>query len=207
GGFENNEQMIQDYLGETRLLPYGSLYNNGDGIKMAIEVGADLWHMNNYEPGGPVNIAAPKGQRAHSTMAWTELFKGSLITVGDDGTRYIAEDDPTRHGHRYNHGIWRIPLAQVHPHLVFDQKKYDEFMASVNDNFQKETLAKVVKSDTIAELAREINVDSAVLENTIETYNFFVGQGVDYQYGRKPESMVKISLTGPFYSLPQQHTM
>ncbi|MDF7682687.1 FAD-binding protein [Lactobacillus sp. ESL0679] len=207
GGFENNEQMIQDYLGETKLLPYGTLYNNGDGIKMAIEVGADLWHMNNYEPGGPVNIAAPKGQRAHSTMAWKSLFGGSLITVGDDGTRYIAEDDPTRHGHRYNHGIWRIPLAQVHPHMIFDQKKYDEFMNQDNDNFQKESLAKVVKSDTLADLAKEIDVEPAVLKNTIATYNFFVDQGVDYQCGRKPESMVKISMTGPFYSLAQQHTM
>ncbi|WEV50297.1 FAD-binding protein [Lactobacillus sp. ESL0731] len=207
GGFENNEQMIQDYLGETKLLPYGTLYNNGDGIKMAIEVGADLWHMNNYEPGGPVNIAAPKGQRAHSTMAWKSLFGGSLITVGDDGTRYIAEDDPTRHGHRYNHGIWRIPLAQVHPHMIFDQKKYDEFMNQDNDNFQKESLAKVVKSNTLADLAKEIDVDPAVLKNTIATYNFFVDQGADYQCGRKPESMAKISLTGPFYSLAQQHTM
>lgn len=207
GGFENNEQMIQDYLGETRLLPYGTLYNKGDGIRMAIEVGADLWHMNNYEPGGPVNIAAPLGQRAHSTMAWKALFSGSLITVGDDGTRYIAEDDPTRHGHRNNHGIWRIPLAQVHPHMIFDQKKYKQFMAADNDNFQKETLAKVVKSNTIEDLAKEIDVDPATLQNTIETYNFFVDQGIDYQCGRKSESMEKISLSGPFYSLAQQHTM
>ena len=207
GGFENNEQMVQDYLGETQLLPYGTLYNNGDGIKMAIEVGADLWHMNNYEPGGPINIAAPKGQRAHNIMAWKALFTGSLITVGDDGTRYVAEDDPTRHGHRYNHGIWRIPLAQVHPHLIFDQKKYDELFSADNNEFQKEALAKVVKSNSIGDLAQEIKVDPMVLENTLNTYNFFVEQGVDYQCGRKPESMVKLSLTGPFYSLAQQHTM
>ena len=207
GGFENNEQMVQDYLGETNLLPYGTLYNNGDGIKMAIEVGADLWHMNNYEPGGTVNLAAPKGQRAHNIMAWKALFAGSLITVGDDGTRYVAEDDPTRHGHRYNHGIWRIPLAQVHPHMIFDQNKYDELFSAENDEFQKEALNKVVKSETIADLAQEIKVDPAVLENTLNTYNFFVDRGVDYQCGRKPESMTKISLTGPFYSLAQQHTM
>ena len=207
GGFENNEQMVQDYLGETKLLPYGTLYNNGDGIKMAIEVGADLWHMNNYEPGGPINIAAPKGQRAHNIMAWKALFTGSLITVGDDGTRYVAEDDPTRHGHRYNHGIWRIPLAQVHPHLIFDQKKYDELFSAENNEFQKEALAKVVRSNSIDDLAQEIKVDPAVLKNTLNTYNFFVEQGVDYQCGRSPESMVKLSLTGPFYSLAQQHTM
>lgn len=207
GGFENNDQMIQDYLGETKLLPYGTLYNKGDGIKMAIEVGADLWHMNNYEPGGAVNIAAPKGERAHNIMGWKALFEGSLITVGDDGTRYIPEDDPTRHGHRYNHGLWRIPLAQIHPHLIFDQKKYDEFLAEDLDNFQREVLNKVVKSDTIADLANEIGVKEETLQNTLKTYNFFVDQGVDYQCGRKPETMAKLSLSGPFYSLKQQHTM
>lgn len=207
GGFENNDQMIQDYLGETNLLPYGTLYNNGDGIKMAIEVGADLWHMNNYEPGGTVNFAAPKGQRAHNIMGWKALFTGSLISVGDDGTRYVPEDDPTRHGHRYNHGLWRIPLAQIHPHMIFDQKKFDELTAGAKEDFQKETLAKAIKSDTIADLAKTIGVDSEVLENTIKTYNFFVDQKVDYQCGRKPESMAKISLSGPFYSIAQQHTM
>ena len=39
--------MIQDY----HQLPYaytkGALYNTGDGIKMSIGVGADLWHMSN----------------------------------------------------------------------------------------------------------------------------------------------------------------
>ncbi|MEB3365131.1 FMN-binding protein [Lactobacillus sp. R2/2] len=65
----------------------------------------------------------------------------------------------------------------------------------------------MVKSETIADLAQEIKVDPAVLENTLNTYNFFVDRGVDYQCGRKPESMTKISLTGPFYSLAQQHTM
>ena len=49
GGFENNQQMIRDYL---PYVPYcytsGSPYNEGDGITMAMSVGADLWHMNNY---------------------------------------------------------------------------------------------------------------------------------------------------------------
>ncbi|MDF7638568.1 FAD-dependent oxidoreductase [Lactobacillus sp. ESL0791] len=207
GGFENNEQMIQDYLGETNLLPYGTLYNNGDGIKMAIEVGADLWHMNNYEPGGSVNFAANKGERAYSIMGWSALFSGSLITIGDDGTRYVPEDDATRHGHRYNHGIWRIPLAQVHPHMIFDQKKYDELMDSNNADFQKQIMSKVIKSDSIEGLAEKIAVKPEVLRKTIEEYNFFVDQGVDYQCGRSPKTMTKISMTGPFYALAQQHTM
>ncbi|RHW43938.1 hypothetical protein DS832_09730 [Bombilactobacillus bombi] len=43
GGFENNQQMIEDYLQEPYLSPIGTTYNKGAGIKMALEVGADLW--------------------------------------------------------------------------------------------------------------------------------------------------------------------
>ena len=49
GGFENNQEMIRTYLpGVPYCYTSGSPYNEGDGIKMAMTVGADLWHMNNY---------------------------------------------------------------------------------------------------------------------------------------------------------------
>ncbi|HUB10635.1 MAG TPA: FAD-binding protein, partial [Acetobacteraceae bacterium] len=49
GGFENNQEMIRDYLpGIPYCYTSGSPYNEGDGIVMAMSVGADLWHMNNY---------------------------------------------------------------------------------------------------------------------------------------------------------------
>jgi hypothetical protein len=35
----------QNYLHITKLTPFGTLYNRGDGITMAEEVGAKLWHM------------------------------------------------------------------------------------------------------------------------------------------------------------------
>jgi succinate dehydrogenase/fumarate reductase flavoprotein subunit len=46
GGFENNPQMIRDYLGVSEVAPFGTPYNTGDGIKMALKVGANLWHMS-----------------------------------------------------------------------------------------------------------------------------------------------------------------
>ena len=49
GGFENNQEMIRNYLpGVPYCYTSGSPYNEGDGIAMAMSVGADLWHMNNY---------------------------------------------------------------------------------------------------------------------------------------------------------------
>jgi hypothetical protein len=48
GGFESNEQMLEDYSGKTGLVSMGSaLYNTGDGIRMAQGGRANLWHMGN----------------------------------------------------------------------------------------------------------------------------------------------------------------
>ena len=61
GGFENNQEMIRNYLsGVPYCYTSGSPYNEGDGITMALSVGADLWHMNNYA-GPSMALKVPRG--------------------------------------------------------------------------------------------------------------------------------------------------
>ncbi|MDR0347683.1 MAG: FAD-binding protein, partial [Coriobacteriales bacterium] len=47
GGFEHNKEMIASYLQQPYVHQRGGLFNDGDGIKMAMAAGADLWHMSN----------------------------------------------------------------------------------------------------------------------------------------------------------------
>lgn len=45
--------MMRDYCGIRGNYGFeGTPYNTGDGVRMAIEVGADLWHMHSYEGSG-----------------------------------------------------------------------------------------------------------------------------------------------------------
>jgi succinate dehydrogenase/fumarate reductase flavoprotein subunit len=46
GGFEFNEQMKLQYLRAYPVYFLGSPANTGDGIRLALGAGADLWHMN-----------------------------------------------------------------------------------------------------------------------------------------------------------------
>ena len=46
GGFEFNDEMKENYLRVAPAHFIGNPANTGDGIKMALEAGADLWHMN-----------------------------------------------------------------------------------------------------------------------------------------------------------------
>ena len=202
GGFENNAEMVQDYLGIPRFAPLGFLYNRGAGVKMAAEVGADLWHMHNYEAlgmlGGNALTVDEASGRAHLTY-WTGVGQGPLIAVGDDGGRFLKEDDVERHGHFYSNGVWRVPIAQYAPHMVFDQTKYDEFDEGFASLPNKEFMASVYKADTIAELAGLIGADPEVLQRTVGHWNAMCEAGVDYEERRAPESMRAFD-DGPYYA-------
>lgn len=203
GGFENNPKMVETYLGETSLNPIGSLYNKGIGVKMASEVGAKLYNMDNYEAYGIFHGLTPKpakGQRSQFLpFDWPAFHQGSLIVVGDDGTRYFDENEIHRHGHIKDHGNWRIPLAPRHPYVVFDQKKYDELTSDKNAPYP-EFMDSVVKADNLESLAEVMNVDVKKLTDTIKDFNHFADIKRDYAYNRDPETLTAFD-DGPYYAL------
>ncbi|BDR59177.1 NAD(P)H-dependent oxidoreductase [Xylocopilactobacillus apicola] len=213
GGFENNQQMIEDYLQEPYMSPIGTSYNKGAGVKMSLEVGADLWHMRSYESMGQFHGLSPrqrKGIRSLYTtnIFWSVLFTGSTLVVGDDGTRYFKEDEINRHGHIYNHGFWRVPLSQVHPAMIFDQAQYNKIKAD-NDNpgGYPNILKFAVKANTIKELAERIGTDAKNLEETIRDFNHFAKKGKDYAFKRAPETMTAFNDHGPYYAIPMRQNM
>lgn len=85
GGFENNKQMVEDFLGLTKCTPAGTLFNTGDGVKMAMGVGADLWHMEAYEGNcfalGGISFVVNEDQHA-KTFNDLRNLSGSVIVVG-----------------------------------------------------------------------------------------------------------------------------
>lgn len=209
GGFENNQQMVQDYLGAPRLTPLGSMYNKGDGIKMGLEAGADLWHMHNYESLGIYHgmcVSVPKGERGQLLLApWKELFTGSIFVIGDDGTRYFNEAEANRHGHIYDHGTWRVPAANAHPYAIFDQSQLEIFKKMKKlpvANFYE----MIIKGDSLAELAKLIKVDAAKLKQTRADFDHLVTIGYDFANHREIKTMQPFG-EGPYYALPLTQTM
>lgn len=209
GGFENNKQQIQDYIGAVRLAPLGSLYNKGAGIKMALEVGADLWHMTNFESLGFLHgmaFAVQEGERARLVLEYgPKLSTGSILTVGDDGYRYFNENEENRHGHIYINGQWRVPANQVHPYLIFDQTKLDEFKKDKKLPYA-EFLDQAIKATTLEDLAKIIAVKPENLINTVEQFNAFAKNGQDYRFNRDSKTLRAFD-KGPYYAVPLVQTM
>lgn len=206
GGFENNKQMMQDYTGAYKAAPLGSIYNKGDGIHMAEEVGADMWHMRNYEALGMLHGLAfdvPEGERAQLILDFPEVFTGSVITVGDDGSRYFNESENNRHGHIFQNGHWNVPETNVHPYLIFDQTQYDA-IKNKEELPYKDFFKVLTKADSIKDLAKAIDVDPKTLNKTVKDFNKFAKDGEDYAFGRDPKTMSPLE-NGPFYAAPLTH--
>src|ERR1700730_2225098 len=126
GGFENNQEMIRDYLpGIPYCYTSGSPYNEGDGITMAMSVGADLWHMNNYA-GPSMALKVPEIRTSLSMQAlhYSKQMPGGMIVVGPDARRFCDEKYKTRHGKIPVNGRW-LPLSTPCPmFMVFHQTMF-----------------------------------------------------------------------------------
>lgn len=206
GGFENNTQMQQNYLHVSKLTPLGTLYNQGDGISMAAEVGAKMWHMGNYESLGIIPsyvIAEEDNVRGRQISGWKNVKEGSIIAVADDGTRFMREDAKFRHGHIYQHGDYLLPHAYDNVWLIFDYKQYQKFLQEKEEGKLKyqEFFAKIVKADTVDVLAKKIKVPAENLASTIARFNHFSQIGKDLEFGRAPETMVSFSDSSAFYAI------
>ncbi|MDL2217942.1 FAD-binding protein [Christensenellaceae bacterium OttesenSCG-928-M15] len=173
GGFENNEEMIEHYTQREALYPIGTLYNTGDGIKMAQDVGADLWHMAALS--GPwLTIKTDEMEQAwfnqpSMNMNLTPNTHASIY-VGSTGMRFAPEAGTHRHGHINYAGNFYSQISPNPMYMIFDQKTVDSFeeFGPLMPAFSQDLSAEiekgyVTKADTIAELAEKIGVcvDSA----------------------------------------------
>ncbi len=218
GGFENNQEMIRDYL--TNLpycYPLGTPHNTGDGIKMAMAVGADLWHMSNIAaPWYSLKVPEFPAIMEMVPLHYAKEFPGGMIVVGSDGKRFMDEKYRNSHGKMKVAGQWvqapaPCPMYMVFDHILFsggilyDKNLYHSWNPLLkvydwsDDNSAELARGWIKKADTIAELSKTIGVDPAALDRTVESWNANCAEGRDPDYGRK--RMLSPIDHPPFYAI------
>jgi succinate dehydrogenase/fumarate reductase flavoprotein subunit len=224
GGFENNQEMIRTYL---PCVPYcytsGSPYNEGDGITMAMAVGADLWHMNNYA-GPSMALKVPEVATTFSMQAlhFSKKMPGGMIVVGPDGRRFCDEKFKTRHGKVPVNGRWMpmpvpCPMFMIFDHTLFQAGPlYDKTPAhgwtQIVERYDwspdnRTELAKgwIKRGETVADLARTLGLEAATLEDTVGQWNRHAAAQHDPAFGRT--LMLAPIVNGPFYAVELSPSM
>lgn len=204
GGFENNPSLRETYLGYPVMNPIGTLYNEGDGIAMTADVGAQMWHMNAWENlGCSLSQFSDRVRNVGQKLFWET---GSFILVGGDARRYINESLEPRHGHLKVGGSWLMPTRPERNIFIFDQNQIDTVKhpyGNWSDDFSAEVEnGKLVKADTITALAEALNLDAETLQHTVDLYNESALSGEPDAFGRSPENMVP--LRAPYYAYEVQ---
>jgi succinate dehydrogenase/fumarate reductase flavoprotein subunit len=224
GGFENNQAMIRNYLpGVPYCYTSGSPYNEGDGITMAMSVGADLWHMNNYA-GPSMALKVPEVRTSFSMQAlhYSKETPGGMIVVGPDARRFTDEKFKTRHGKVPVNGRW-LPLSTPCPmYMIFDHTLfaagplYDKHPSHgwtqiverydwSEDNSVELAKGWIRTADSLAGLAEVAGLDPARLKETVDRWNRGCADMHDPEFGRT--LMLAPIVNGPFYAIELSPSM
>lgn len=169
GGFEANSEWRTRYLGPGWDLAKvrGSRFNVGDGIRMALDVGASP--MGNWSGSHAVawDMNAPEFGDVAIGDGFSKLSYPLGIMVNADGQRFLDEGADFRNYTYAKYG--RVILEQPH------QTAWQIFDAKVSDMLRDEYRIRevsVVKADTLPGLVAKMEgVDQEVLLATLEAYN------------------------------------
>jgi len=165
GSFAYNDDMVARYAPRIAGRPAASVeQHDGQAIRMAQALGADLAHMDATE----VALFIDPQQ----------LVRG--ILVNERGQRYVAEDTyPGRAGQ----------LTLYHQnntaYLIIDGDAQEEAMASLSPQLMLRPPTWV--ADSVVELERDVGLPDGALQATVAAYNDGAARGEDPLLGKKAQ--------------------
>lgn len=215
GGFEWNKDMVKTFVGEP-IEPLSPPYNEGDGIRMAMEAGAALANMRAFW--GQPALLDPTLEFEGERLMQMGAARGipGVVVVNRDGERFVNEavayQDFPKSVSVFD------PVAITRPNrehwMVFDQRVKDA--ASVLPSVAAGQPAPdwISRGETLRELAESAGIDPDGLEATIERWNASVAAGEDSDFGRgtvwfeafttggPTRQALQPVVEAPFYAMP-----
>ena len=195
-GFSRNMEWIKSFKPDlTTGGSFGSSYQQGDGIKMGMAVGAKIGNMW-------ITQADTIGTQLTEEMCpcmVIAIWKLPCIFVSQDGKRHMAEDlyyeyqcgEIAAQEGGYVWSIWDQSITDMGSSVITVPACSDGCEAEIANG-------TMFRADTIAELAPQLGIDPAVLEETVNHYNEMMRNGVDEDFGRST-GMGEI-IKAPFYA-------
>jgi tricarballylate dehydrogenase len=167
GGFESNLEWLKQAWGDAadNFIVRGTPYNKGKVLRLLLDRGAE-------------SIGDPTQGHFVAVDARAPKFDGGIVTRLDCVSLGIAVN---KHGERFydegedfwpkRYAIWGRIVAQQPDQIAYsiiDQSAVGKFMPSV---------FPPIRADTIAELARQLNLPADRLESTVSAFNRSVQPG------------------------------
>lgn len=210
GGFSGNKEMIAKYYPNFKpeeVAEGGGMRHPGDGVRMALEAGADI------EGNFAMEIAAPKikGYEALNLL----LGKPHNVWLNRFGRRFADEGIVYNFAQAAN-ACMRQPGGEMW--VVFNQAMIEQVLRDGRDMIElihiplnaEEKLADTIteaekdgilcKADSFAGLAEFIGCSAENVEDSLNEYNAFCNSGRDALFAKEARYL-KPLVSGPFYGI------
>jgi len=220
GGFANNDEMMETYTqaGEPTIkMVIGQIGKDGDGIRMAWEVGAAKEGTNLIQRGlaRVVKKKRGTGEKANLDQHLTSVLRQPFIWVNANGDRFLDESELSFP--HIGNAMSRQP-GQVLFSLFDDTSRKEleekgieaclgmfsavgtripDVVAALQESIDE---GEAWTAGSIEELAEKMGVDSGRLGATIDEYNTFCDQGRDGLFAKSPKYLKPVRRP-PFYAL------
>ncbi|MGY3747093.1 flavocytochrome c [Vagococcus salmoninarum] len=185
GGFGANLDMVTEYNKDLDgFVTTNQKGSQGDGIKMAEKIGAATVDLKEIQ-------IHPTVEQETSFLV-TEAVRGEgAILVSQAGQRFINELET-----RDNVSAAIIALPEKSAYLIFDAGVKERVTAI--DFYEKQGFVK--SGETVADLAKAIEIDDKALATTLTNWNKAVAEQADTEFKRET-GMDNDLAKGPFYAI------
>ncbi|WP_062347460.1 FAD-dependent oxidoreductase [Novosphingobium sp. CCH12-A3] len=187
GGFEWNETLVKAFIRGPLTGPVSVPENEGDGLLMAIEAGAQLGNMQNAFWMQSVLEFKPQHRNAKPNymLGSDERARPGAILVNRKGKRFVNEaanyNALGKSLHAFEGGTHEY--ANLPYWLIIDQRYRDKYPL-FNSQPGSPTPSYAIEAATLAELAEKAGIDPAGLEAEVARFNQMVRNGHDDDFNR-----------------------
>ncbi|MDK6232922.1 flavocytochrome c [Aerococcus sanguinicola] len=203
GGFGANTPMLQEYNTYWERIDDDVKTSNspaitGDGIRLGQAVGADLVDM------GMIQMLPTCDPETGALFTGLQVPPANFLMVNQEGQRFVNEfgtRDEISAAAIANGGLFYLIADEPIKATAYNtsQEKIDQQVAE----------GTLYKAETVADLARQIDMDPEQLEETVKKYNSYVEAGEDPDFNKGAFDL-KVE-EAPFYATPRKpaihHTM
>jgi 3-oxosteroid 1-dehydrogenase len=189
GGFEWSKELNAQFLGGQLTHPQSPPANEGDGLRMAMALGADLANLNDawWCPAHALPGETYDGQPLARGDFTTIRGLPHTLIVNRAGRRFVNEsltyNDLTKALLHFDPGSYEHPNLPAW--LILDQQYLARYALHSYIPIPGATPPPwLIQADTLEELAASLGIDPQALLQTVERFNQFARAGVDDDYRR-----------------------
>jgi fumarate reductase flavoprotein subunit len=199
GSYSVNYDMVKRTISDMyAFYSTGAISNVGEGIQMALDIGAVLYEDPFVHPAWPcpakefIDLNPQALVFMHESSPIKDVSESSYyrLMVDKNAQRFQNEGGP------YAYQVLNMVYNKQYPYWVLYDNLSRQVAAIAESGIPT---GKVVKGNTINEVAQKAGLNPVVFEATVARYRQMVQQGEDTDFQKNPTYLKALGTSGPFY--------